>query len=598
MAPTINPNLGIYKDRPPIALSPRMLQDGLNFRVKEGKLTNLNLGWERFEPDITLDGPVKLIDQFFIRGQSEILIFGTPEDLYQYDEVGNSVAYINPIYDTGTAAASGTAVTGTGTNWDPEAKAGDFIHFGDADYHDPTGVWFEIQSRTNDTQLVLTATAGTVADGPYTIRKTFTGDASTIWSTDTFVKASVSGDDEWWATNGLDFPVRWNGTDPEVEVMSALGFTSCKVLAVYQNMMIFANLIQGGESLPTDIINSDIGEPSDTSTGLSEQFRVHSGTDEIRGMLPLGDTLAIYSERTVTLAQFVGDPFIFAFRNVISGTGAIAHRAIADFGDRHEFLGRDSQYVFDGSTVREIGKQIWRDMLRQQDPVRIEQAYAHFDEENGDLIWSIPLTTDTGAGEATAAPAKAVGEHYLEDVGPNLSQPVSIRSFPFTATGYYSRQAGITWDTLTDEWQSYNFRWNDRFFFAAFPFNMAGDAMGRLYTVNTSQNADGAALPSHVKFGRRAVQDGRLRGLVRRVYPFVTRFDNEIDVTVYLSDHAMGPATITHTDAFDQTLPEGGHFTSPFRRGRFMELEFSSDGPGQPWEISGYDLELDSGGKR
>lgn len=595
----VSPNLGLYFDRPSIALSSRMLQDGRNFRVKEGILSNFNLGWDRFEPTITLNGPVVLIDQFFIRGQDEKLILGTPTDLYVYDGTAHTVSFINPIYDTGTASASGTGVTGVGTNWDPEAKAGDQIHFGAADYHGTTG-WFTIQTRTNDTALVLTASAGIVANGPYTIRKTFTGSTKDIWVTDTFVNVATSGDDEWWATNGIDFPVSWDGTTPEVQSETGLGFTSCKTLRVYSNMMIFANLVQGGESLPSDIINSDVGDPSDTSTGLSEQFKVHGGTQGILRMVPIGDALAIYSKSPgpITIAQFVGDPLIFVFRNAISGVGVVAARAVADFGDRHHFLGADSQYIFDGATVKEIGKQVFRDILRQQDPVRIATTYHHFDDENGDLVWVVPSTVDPGAGDEDSAPSRAITEHYLEDVGQQTPTPFSLRDFPFTATGYFSRQEGITWASLTAAWSTYNFRWNDQFFFAAFPFNMAGNADGELFTINTSQDGDDAALESFVKFGRRAVGDGRMRGLVRRIYPFVTRLSTALNVTLHMSDHAQGPATISDTQSFDQLLPEGGHFTSHFRRGRFMEPEFGTDGPGEPWEIAGYDADFDEGGRR
>jgi len=65
-----------------------------------------------------------------------------------------------------------------------------------------------------------------------------------------------------------------------------------------------------------------------------------------------------------------------------------------------------------------------------------------------------------------------------------------------------------------------------------------------------------------------------------------------------MADHAQGAVSITQTDAFDQSLPEGGHFTTPYRRGRYYEAEFGTDGPGQPWELAGYDIDIKSGGKR
>jgi hypothetical protein len=598
----VQPNLGLYFDRPPIALAPRMLQDGYNFRIKDGRLSNLNLGATRFEPGITLNGAVLLVYDFLRRDGTDTLVFGTKFDLYKYNPGSHTVSFITPTYATGTAAASGTAVTGTGTLWNTgspkNAKAGDEISFGSANQTSPGATWYTIASVNTDTSITLTTSAGVIADGVYTIRKKFTGSEVNRWVPQTFINAAPGNVDELWLTNGIDNIVKWNGATDQVVPQNTLGFT-CKVLAIYSNMMIFANLVQGGTAKPTDIVNSDLGNPGDVVNGLSSQFKVHGEVGQIHVVRSLGDTMAIYSDNgPVTVAQFVGDPLIFVFRNVITGVGAVSPAGVADFGNFHEFLHVDSQYAFDGATVKEIGKQIWRNTLRQQDPTRTHAIYHHFDEQNGDLIWSVPLTTDPGAGTNTSPPVTAVGEHYLEDVGERASHPASLRKFPFTATGYWTQQASFTWADLTDEWSSYSFRWNDQFFFAAFPLTIAGDATGKLYTVGSSQDLDGAALPSFVRFGRKAVADGRMRGLIARIYPFVTPFSTALKVILRLADHAMGSITTIHTDSFDQSLPEGGHFTAPYRRGRYAENEFGTDGPGQPWELSGYSMDIKEGGRR
>ena len=67
-------------------------------------------------------------------------------------------------------------------------------------------------------------------------------------------------------------------------------------------------------------------------------------------------------------------------------------------------------------------------------------------------------------------------------------------------------------------------------------------------------------------------------------------------VTTRYADHGEGPVTISDEQTFDQSLPEGGHFVTPYRRGRFYELEFGS--PGTPWELSGWDHDAVSGGRR
>ena len=579
-------------------MNDRMLASGMNFRVKDGKLSNLNLGYELFSA-VQLNGPIMVIRSFTTRAGTEHLVIVTTKDVYRYVDASDTFVFLSPIYSTGTAAASGTAVTGGGgTLWLANAKAGDEISFGANDENDPDATWYEIASVNTNTGITLTASAGTIGAGVYTIRKLFTGDLADVWDDEIFVNASPSGLNELWLTNGVDDIVRWNGTATTVEVMSALAFKA-KVLTVFKNMMIFGNILQGGTNKTTDIINSNPGEPQNVTTGTSEQFQVHGGTDPIMAMKPIGDVLAIYSKENVVIAHATGDDLVFIFRNAISTIGCKSHRGIADFGNYHEFLGTDSQYIFDGVSVKEINPHVWREIIRQQDPVRVAASFAHFDDENGDLIWSVPSTSDPGAGVDTSPGAQAYAEHYLEGkMDPNYPTPFSKRAFTFTAAGYYSRQSTFTWADLTQAWSTLNFRWNDQFFFTAFPLNLVGDNDGWIYTLNTSQNANGTGLDSFVTFGKRAVIDGKERGLITRVYPFLTPFNTPVNVVLYLSDHAMGVSTITDTQSFDQTLIEGGHFTTHYRRGRFFQLSFSTTGTNKPWELSGFDFDVRRGGKR
>jgi hypothetical protein len=88
-----------------------------------------------------------------------------------------------------------------------------------------------------------------------------------------------------------------------------------------------------------------------------------------------------------------------------------------------------------------------------------------------------------------------------------------------------------------------------------------------------------------------------MRGLLARVYPFAARFTTgDLAVRTFISDSAHGPLTLGDEQTFNQELPEGGHFVSPFRAGRFYALEFGSTGT--PWELAGYDVEIRPGGYR
>lgn len=603
------PNLGLYFDRPSYAIDPRGLQAGFNFRVKSGKLSNVNLGWTQLGGfTLTTQGvaqPVTLIYQFLTRLIGERLIFGTPTDLYIFSNSGGgTVKYITPIYATGTASASGTAVTGTGTLWNTSTgqgtflknvKPGDEISFGNNNQTDPGATWFLIDAVNSDTSLTLHTSAGTVVNGNYTIRKKFTGSATNLWAGETFLNAA-GVEDRVYLTNGIDPIVRWNGSTDQIVMPASLTFT-CTTLVQYKNMMIYLNLTQSGVFKPTNMINSINSDPETVTGGIAQQYLVHSRADPIVRAIPLGDSLAIYSTKGCTVAQFVGSPTFFIFREAIIGKGPLGGRALARFSNYHLFIGADTQYIFDGTSVKEFNRHVWREILRTQDPVRSSISYSVFDEQNGDLIWVVPATTDPGSGTVTSAPAQAYVEHYLEEVGSN-PRPYSLRAFTFYSTGFTTRNQAITWDQLVNQWQTYNFRWNDQFFFAAFPIVLGGGSDGKVYQIGGAQDANGVAMNSFVKFGRRPMVDGRSRGLLKRVYPFMTVFNNPMNVKVDLADSAEGTVIATQTSIFDQTQPQGGHFAPVYRRGRYYDLSFGTTGPGQPWETGGYDTDIVPGGKR
>lgn len=600
-----NPNLGLYLDKSLLSIPQGALQDGYNFRISQGKLNNLNLGWSAFA-SFTLNGVVTLIATLTLRLGSTLLVFGTPTDLYKYSSSGGgSVTYLTPIYSTGTASASGTGVTGSTTLWNTgtpkNVRAGDEISFGSNAQNSTTATWFLIDAVNSDTSLTLHTSAGTVGSGNYTIRHKFQGDTIRQWQSEEFINSQPSGNDLLFMTNGVDAPTTWNGTDATATVLNSMGIV-CGSLCTYKNMMIYGNLVQGGVDKPTDMINSDVATPAVINAGLASQFKVTDKSDTILRIARLGDYLVIYLNDTVIVANFVGDPLIFVFRIAVDGKGIAGPKALSIYQNYHEFLGPDTLYAFDGSTAQQVSNHVWREVIRTTDPLRVGNVFTVLDESRGDYIWGVPLTTDPGAGTETSSVVSAFVEHYLETPNPirgsAAQTPHSKRAFPFTAAGIWQRQTTLTWDQLTNAWNTYNFKWNDQFFAAAFPNIIVGDASGKIWTLNGSQDANGAALPSFVKFGRAATMDGHNRGLLSRIYPFSTKFNSPMTVTASFADFAIGPATIQANAQYDQSLPEGMYFAPIYRVGRFVDIQFGSAGPAQPWEISGYDIEIRQGGFR
>jgi hypothetical protein len=304
--------------------------------------------------------------------------------------------------------------------------------------------------------------------------------------------------------------------------------------------------------------------------------------------------------------QYVGPPLYFIARVAVPGKGLVAQRAVMDFGDYHELLSRDSIYRFDGVQIIESAKQVFREVLRQASPNLVGQAYAYMDEENGEVIWSVPLGSD--GQDADQAPTIAYVEHYLEDVGPSLPPPCTIRDFPFTAVGQYIATSALTFDDFpATGFEDSALSFDDRALQTAFPFLVAGDDSGNVAILNTTNRKFGFGYTSYARFPRTALGDGEFKGLVHRIEPHTTRREGAtgyaLGVELRVFDFPDGDAIATESNEFDLTHQSLRYV--PFRvGGRYGDVKFFTDGMvgtqgrPEPWDCAGYEIKVSPMGAR
>lgn len=592
---------GLEYSKPPIAIPDGFLLDGLNFRVHLHTLTNDKVGWVRTAYP-RLNGPVMNIFTYRNRAGTSKTIFATFTDLYQVTGA-TTVAYLTPTYSTGTVDVSNanpavvTAASGT-PNWVTNGiKHGDQISFGSANEHSTSATWYTINTVDGESQLTLSSavTGAPLTGSTYTIRRLFTGDDHDMWEAVMWIDTGGASD-YIYITNGKDSIVRWDGSTATV-VASAATFQA-RHLAIYNNMLIFGDLTVSGNDMPGDIRNSVPGNPEDTTTGLASQFKVHDSFEPILFMKTLGDNLAIYSgpdPGNVVLAQFVGDPIVFVLRKAVSDTGPISSRVVADLGDFHQFLAQDIGYRFDGAGLQPYGPQVWQKFLGLRDPSRQHLAFNVFVEEHSEVVWAVPLSDDAVLSPV-AVPTTAFVGHYSEQKTLNQPHdPFSRRQFPFLSAGFLANTTTVTWDSLSMAWDTNATAWNDSSLIAAFPQPITGDHLGDTYYIYQSHQANGVLLPSFVQFGRRPVNDGVERGLIQRIYAFIKGLSTNgvnMDVVLHLADSAHANAVESEPYPIGLAMAEGEFFVSPFRRARYVEVEFQMNDAAGIWELAGYDWKL------
>jgi hypothetical protein len=608
-------NLGVFLGRPGIHVPKGGMKDCLNVRVKEQTVRNENMGWGTFPvggTPINLDDEqVVHFDQFFEQSGTQTLIFATIKDLFRYDQVAEDVKYLTPHYDqsvttaivkdNGTSTVTGTAGIG-GTEWDlttegrANVRAGDMIHFGDANYVTQDATWYEVDSVTDEDTLVVVGDASGEATGAYTIRQLFDGGVFDRWSSDTFLNGLPHNEDRWYATQGTDPPVFWDGSDVTATFFDP-GFT-CKVLRLHKNMLLYGNMVESGVYKPAAIRNSNVANPQDVTTGLASEFTSTDAIDGLVELIPIGDIMTAYHERSINILQFVGLPFVFVIRTAVPGIGPIGGGAIIDFGDFHEFIAADAAYEFNGVGIEEIGGHVFHEVLRRASPDRITRIITHVDEESGDAHWIVPQISDAAADE-TAGAKQAYTEHYLEEAnlrGTEGFVPMTIRDLPATATGYFERSQTLTFAGLVEEFQSVNYKWNDRFLETAYPFNLFGTEDGYIYVMSTSSDQiSGASTPvavnSFAHFRRFPVIDGETKGVVRRVTPFALERPGaveDVNVKLYAADSAHRSSVLKGTKTFALDY-SGNRFVTFRKMMRYAEVQFGTNALGAHFEIAGYE---------
>lgn len=588
-------NYGVYFNVAPIEVPLQALYACRNVRIDNGRLTNRGVGWSLFSPDWTLNGTVTLVDTFLSQAGAQKLIFATLTDIYEWIESTDDVLFLTPRYATGTASCSSTtAVTGSGTSWAANAKAGDFISFGDAADRDPASTWYEIDTVNSDTSITLTEAGPTVAGSDYTIRQTMTMAEGDVWSTDLFHNGLPGPADFWIGTNGRDYVFSWDGSATQVTSQSGFGFT-CKALRRWSNMMIYANLNVSGTRRRTSVHNSAIGDPFNVTTLEAAEFVAYDGTNEILSMLPLAEYLIIYANGTVTVMSLVGGDTLFAFRVALNGIGPLSANAVVDLGDHHEFLSSDAAYHFDGVSISEICYQVMREVIRRMPADRYHQIIAHQHEERGYIAWISPQTDDENG-----IPNTAYLEHYLEVVPDKVPIPCTIQDMPASATGYFERITTLTWDAISGTWADQTYRWDDRFYSGAYPLNLFGSYDGKIYAMGGSDTQAGIPVSSYAQTGMRPVVDGLRRGCVTRVIPFAEKVEGAaytLQVKVHSTDQVGGEQVPSSEFSYD--LTHSSHrFVNPYVTGRFFSVEFGTNGLSQSWTLQGYDVETAALGER
>jgi len=460
-----------------VEIGPPML--GLNFRLKPIDIAinetsyckNARI-WRNYiepRPGLTLlasgfDDTIMYIREFVTSADVNYLIVITLKSLY-YSLNLTTFARLPWYYSTGTVttSASSPTVTGSGTTWATNARAGDRFKC-DAD-----DTWKTIKTVDTNTQITLTANYGADRSGvTYKIDRYFSGDTS-----NTFWGVTIADVDYFCFSQGID-PVLYVNVDVDQVRRLSADCPSAKNGTLFADRLIIGNLT----NLPFRTQWCARGSYTDwTGTGSGFKDWV-ADPQEITGLSVAQGILVLYKSYSIGhMTQTGRSDSPFNYDEVrVPAVGLYYPSLFFSIGDADIIASSDNFYSYDTRNINAIGDDIKDNFLQRIDPSYIETAHALVAEEFAEAQLYFPTVDNTTPNIA-----------WVYNYGMNIFS--SEWDLAANASGYATQKVSESWDAAVGSWDSDTDIWDSSQILASTPLNIIAKGTD-LYKLDTNALTD------------------------------------------------------------------------------------------------------------
>ena len=344
------------------------------------------------------------------------------------------------------------------------------------------GIWVDVDQGAVDFWIddvrLLTST-----------KSIWTGDED-----DTFdhVETMTSSAATIYVTNGKDGLFKWTGSEDEfadvdldaTAEISNFNFSKC--LGFFEEHLLLASVDLSGSVGLKDLYHSDTGSyEAFTGTG-SGSVTLTDLKGEIKRILPLGESYAIYSEDSIIRADHVGGSSVFKYSLVHSSSNLASGRAIVNLGPYHVYLSLDGFYLFDGfRKPTHISTRVYSDVTNTINKQYASRAWAYNDTNTRRVWFVIPTNTES------------LDTYYLleyDDPDPrNWKWSKGAFTDNLFAMGKYSLDSALTWSgasSLGTTWSAWADEWDMLGITQGYPAPVTGDTNGKMYVLDESNQQD------------------------------------------------------------------------------------------------------------
>lgn len=380
-------------------------------------------------------------------------------------------------------------------------------------------------------------------------------------------------------TNGVNLMQVDDGTSAAATDITATGApTTAFAVASFQTYCLAGYT----DTSPRQIKWCDTSDITNWNTNDAGNLTLAQSPGPIFKMLPLGEVLVVYRPWSIHVLFYVGSPFIFAQRQVLSGRGPISPRAVADLGPQHIYWGREGFFLFDGANRQQIGTQVFDDAMAQLDPQYFFTVHAQVDMKDREVYFYYPKSGDSGVCK------QAYVYNYWQQTWREAS------GYSATGGGYWKRFSDVTWANAVGAWNAWPFSWIQSITTTDnSPVLLIGDDSGNVRFVdNTTVNVAGSAMTRTAETGlfEPAVELWGVAGCRSTLNRIEIEQENSgshnLEVWVGTQDVLAGDAGITWTQY--TIIADGSQSSIAVRHtAQFFAFRFQTSGASQDFRISG-----------
>jgi hypothetical protein len=386
-------------------------------------------------------------------------------------------------------------------------------------------------------------------------------------------------------TNTLDVPRYWGGDvgTPFAALPGWPASTTCKSIVAFRFHLVALDIDGPSGHFESQVLWSDAAEPGAvpaTWTAAADNEAGDAQLGDAPGPLlcgvPLRGSLLLYKRSSVYSMDYIGGEDVFAFRQVLSASGALTRHAVADLSDgRHFVVGDGDIYITDGVNRRTVAKDRMADFVfNQLDQDNYENLFVIYHRAKNEVWVCFP---EQGSQYCTLA---AVYDVTHDSFGVRVLDNVTCAAIGVVNDTSPSE----AWIDQTYTWEAAARLWNQPNYSLAVESLVTGS--GTTATQHDTQDAVELAAslsrydlsfgePERVKFVKRAH--------VRALPGFGTLY-------VRLGGRMTPTDSITWSS--EVALDEPDQIVDAFAVGRYISLELRSEDD-DVWLVSGVDIEAE-----